>query len=403
MFQSEEVLWEVSDRVRSQRLKRFTVPLEEQLPTESEKKWQKVTEAIMAENQEAATEQKTVLEDEQRSAVAERAEAGSTWLPRHFVYDGTTWRYRHEDLRPWDDGNDLKEYENDYVIAVHRRHQTPIMRTSSLISVESKVKLNRNTSSTITVIPAPSKNQLNFNRTSQSNSCSNNHNNNNNNVCTPSNVVEINHKTAATTSTTGLITTNDSGSGMPESPCSSTSASGSNFETDQLLEMLSSLEQMLLSLNPEAGIAAIRDLIQQAEESQSVSQVYPYTLFCSFYFNIIIFILIARIIFVRNESSYFLFVFILFSFRFLLVLTFLLSRDFKIILTKKAKLILRFFFHLFYIRHDHLQLHFSTCTCTTTTTTGLILTNCSKHFLSWADCHTTLSILLTNGSVCVTG
>ncbi|CAL8104965.1 unnamed protein product [Orchesella dallaii] len=137
---TEEILWEVTDSVRAQRLKRFTIPLEEQLPNESEKKWAKVTEAIGAENQEAATLEKTALEDEQRRAVAMRADAGTTWLPNHFLYDGATWRYRHEDLRPWDDGNDLKEYEHDYMVGVHRRHQTPIMRTSSLISVESKVK-----------------------------------------------------------------------------------------------------------------------------------------------------------------------------------------------------------------------------------------------------------------------
>lgn len=40
----------------------------------------------MAENQEAATLEKTTLEDEQRKAVAERAETGTTWVPKHFVY-----------------------------------------------------------------------------------------------------------------------------------------------------------------------------------------------------------------------------------------------------------------------------------------------------------------------------
>jgi hypothetical protein len=53
--------------------------------------------------------------------------------------DGSTWRYRNEDLRPWDNGNDLIEFERDYMVQVHQRHKTPIMRTSSLMSVESKV------------------------------------------------------------------------------------------------------------------------------------------------------------------------------------------------------------------------------------------------------------------------
>lgn len=56
------------------------------------------------------------------------------------MQDGSTWRYKHEDLRPWDNGNDLLEYEREYMVQVHQRHKIPIMRTTSLISVESKVK-----------------------------------------------------------------------------------------------------------------------------------------------------------------------------------------------------------------------------------------------------------------------
>jgi hypothetical protein len=32
------------------------------------------------------------------------------------------------------------EFERDYVVQVHQRHKIPIMRTTSLISVDSKVK-----------------------------------------------------------------------------------------------------------------------------------------------------------------------------------------------------------------------------------------------------------------------
>jgi hypothetical protein len=38
----EEVLWEVSPEVRAQRLKRYTVPLQEQTQWESAKLWQQV-------------------------------------------------------------------------------------------------------------------------------------------------------------------------------------------------------------------------------------------------------------------------------------------------------------------------------------------------------------------------
>ncbi|XP_035708543.1 oxysterol-binding protein-related protein 8 isoform X4 [Folsomia candida] len=136
----EEVLWEVNDKIRARRLKRYTVPLDKQELNESERKWIKVTEAIVEDNQEAATTEKTKLEDEQRKAVTARVATNSSWVPKNFLYDGNTWRYKFEDLRPWDVGNDLMEFERDYMVQVHQRHKTPIMRASSLISVDSKVK-----------------------------------------------------------------------------------------------------------------------------------------------------------------------------------------------------------------------------------------------------------------------
>lgn len=80
------MLWEVNDKVRNRRLKRYTVPIDQQEQQESEKKWMKVTEAILEDNQEAATTEKTKLEEEQRKAVAERLAEGSLWMPKHFTY-----------------------------------------------------------------------------------------------------------------------------------------------------------------------------------------------------------------------------------------------------------------------------------------------------------------------------
>ena len=60
------MLWEVTDQVRAARLKRFVVPQEEQLDFESTKLWRKVSEAIANDDQNAATEEKTVLEEAQR-------------------------------------------------------------------------------------------------------------------------------------------------------------------------------------------------------------------------------------------------------------------------------------------------------------------------------------------------
>ena len=80
----EEVLWEVTDEVRAARLKRFVVPKEEQQDFESTKLWRKVSEAINNEDQNAATEEKTVLEEAQRAKARIVKETGVEHKPQHF-------------------------------------------------------------------------------------------------------------------------------------------------------------------------------------------------------------------------------------------------------------------------------------------------------------------------------
>lgn len=46
------------------------------------------------------------------------------------------WVYKHCDLRPWDPRNDLVQFESNYVISTKTRHRTPMIRTSSIVSVE---------------------------------------------------------------------------------------------------------------------------------------------------------------------------------------------------------------------------------------------------------------------------
>lgn len=46
------------------------------------------------------------------------------------------WVYKHCDLRPWDPRNDLIQYECNYVICTKTRHRTPMIRTSSIVSVD---------------------------------------------------------------------------------------------------------------------------------------------------------------------------------------------------------------------------------------------------------------------------
>lgn len=86
----------------------------------------------------AATEEKTVLEEAQRASVKERKAKCEEWEPNYFEQDliSGQWVYKHSDLRPWDTRNDLFQLECDYVIQTKTRHKTPMIRTSSIISVD---------------------------------------------------------------------------------------------------------------------------------------------------------------------------------------------------------------------------------------------------------------------------
>ena len=70
--------------MRSKRLPRFTVPLDEQGEFESAKLWRKVGAAIDAEDQVAATEEKFVLEERQRNEAKQRKADEVEWVPKFF-------------------------------------------------------------------------------------------------------------------------------------------------------------------------------------------------------------------------------------------------------------------------------------------------------------------------------
>ena len=67
-----------------------------------------------------------------------RAAQNETWVPRCFELDPVTdsWHYRHADVRPWDQRNDVVQYESNFVIATKTRHRTPMIREASIVSVE---------------------------------------------------------------------------------------------------------------------------------------------------------------------------------------------------------------------------------------------------------------------------
>lgn len=134
----ESVFFNPTTEIRKKRLKKYTVPLEYQGPWESEKLWLAVTHAINRDDQYAATEAKTQLEEAQRERAKERKSNGQEWVPKYFVQDIITgnWVYRHADARPWDPRNDVVQYEHDYIIRTKTRHKTPIMRTGSIVSTD---------------------------------------------------------------------------------------------------------------------------------------------------------------------------------------------------------------------------------------------------------------------------
>ena len=133
----EEVLWRVTDEVRAARLGRFLVPLEEQGNFESEKLWRKVSEAIAKDDQFAATEEKSALEEAQRAEARVRKASGVEHVPKYFEMDANTgaYVYMHADGRPWDPMNDLYQYERGFAVCTKTKHKTPMVRTQSIVSV----------------------------------------------------------------------------------------------------------------------------------------------------------------------------------------------------------------------------------------------------------------------------
>lgn len=61
--------------------------------------WQHVTSAINKGDQHKATQEKFILEEEQRNASRERKENGTEWKPLLFRHDAATneWHYKYEE------------------------------------------------------------------------------------------------------------------------------------------------------------------------------------------------------------------------------------------------------------------------------------------------------------------
>lgn len=111
----KSVLWEVTDSVRSARLKRYTVAIKDQEERESVRLWSKVTEALSVSDQTNATAEKTRLEDMQRQEARERK---GTFVPQSFEFkqDVSDWVYRWQDDRRWNEIQDIMQFEENFKI-----------------------------------------------------------------------------------------------------------------------------------------------------------------------------------------------------------------------------------------------------------------------------------------------
>ena len=90
MCSFEDGFPQVGPETTSRRLKRFTVPVEQQTEWESARLWKDVGEAIVAEDQVAATEEKTKLEEAQRAAVKDRQSRSEDWQTKLFLHEVVT-------------------------------------------------------------------------------------------------------------------------------------------------------------------------------------------------------------------------------------------------------------------------------------------------------------------------
>ncbi|XP_069132132.1 oxysterol-binding protein-related protein 8-like isoform X1 [Argopecten irradians] len=133
-----ELFWSPTPEVKSQRLLRYTVPVDSQGDMESERLWRHVSDAVVINDMTNATQEKFILEERQRKEARERKAKMEDWVPRLFERDLLTgdWVYKDVDMRPWDPSNDLLQYESNYCIQTWTRHKTPVVRTCSIASLE---------------------------------------------------------------------------------------------------------------------------------------------------------------------------------------------------------------------------------------------------------------------------
>jgi hypothetical protein len=122
------VLWKPTKDIIESRLKRYVVPIENQMEFESEKLWLHVGAAIKNQDQNLATEEKTKIELKQREAELERRSKFIEYKPKFFTYDSLNkeWIYNYSDTRPWDPQTDLFQIESEFKIFTKTKHNLKV-------------------------------------------------------------------------------------------------------------------------------------------------------------------------------------------------------------------------------------------------------------------------------------
>lgn len=118
-----ETLWEPSGELFSKRIRKQKP--KEMKEYESDYLWQKVSQAIRANDHDTATVEKTKIEDAQRAAARLRKEQSIEYQPKLFEMVGENpriWHYKYMNRDPYDPENELGEYENDGVIHTLYKH-----------------------------------------------------------------------------------------------------------------------------------------------------------------------------------------------------------------------------------------------------------------------------------------
>lgn len=96
-------------------------PIQDQWDRESQRLWEKTANAVKERNHEAATDEKTKIEDRQREEAAQRAQTGTEWHPQLFrpVHSGTESAEDGEEDLEWIIDADV--YVNPFIYnPVHR-------------------------------------------------------------------------------------------------------------------------------------------------------------------------------------------------------------------------------------------------------------------------------------------